>query len=163
MTTDKSQERIRTIPSHSDVVVVGSGLGGLLCAIELARQGFKVCVLEQHRVAGGYAHSFRRKGYHFDISLHAIGGLAPGCLTHGVLNSLGIYDKLNIKQCDMLLEADYPDLSISLPNHPGGALEELCAVHQRMSVRMVRTSRVPERHSMRTTTGSWMRAISSTS
>ena len=120
------KERIRLIPPHSDVVVVGAGLGGLLCAVELARQGYKVTVLEQHSVAGGYAHSFRRKGYHFDISLHSIGGLAPGDLTHGVLSSLGVFDKLEIKRCDTLLEADYPELSLSLPNHPGGALDELC-------------------------------------
>ena len=82
------------IPENNDVIVIGSGLGGLTCALELARNGLKVCMFEQYRAAGGYAHSFRRKGYHFDISLHHIGGLGPGNLNHNLLSSLGIIGKL---------------------------------------------------------------------
>eukprot|EP00968_Pinguiococcus_pyrenoidosus_P022561 scaffold3300_cov239-Pinguiococcus_pyrenoidosus.AAC.8 len=41
-----------------DVVVIGSGLGGLSCAALLAKEGLDVLVLEQHYEAGGCAHNF---------------------------------------------------------------------------------------------------------
>jgi all-trans-retinol 13,14-reductase len=55
-----------------DAIVIGSGLGGLSCAAAFARQNFRVLVLEQHVVPGGYATTFKRPGgYVFDVSLHS--------------------------------------------------------------------------------------------
>jgi all-trans-retinol 13,14-reductase len=55
-----------------DVVIIGSGLGGLSCGTAFARQGFKPLVLEQHYVPGGYASTFKRPGgFVFDVSLHS--------------------------------------------------------------------------------------------
>jgi phytoene dehydrogenase-like protein len=53
-----------------DVVVIGSGLGGLTSANRLARSGHTVLLLEHHHQLGGLATWFKRKGHIFDVSLH---------------------------------------------------------------------------------------------
>jgi phytoene dehydrogenase-like protein len=55
---------------HYDVVVIGSGLGGLTSANRLAKSGHSVLLLEHHHQLGGLATWFKRKGHIFDVSLH---------------------------------------------------------------------------------------------
>jgi carotene isomerase len=49
-----------------DVIVIGSGIGGLTAAALLSRYGKRVIVCESHNIAGGAAHSFTRRGFTFD-------------------------------------------------------------------------------------------------
>jgi phytoene dehydrogenase-like protein len=49
-----------------DVVVIGSGLGGLSAGALSAKYGHSVLVCEAHSIAGGCAHAFERAGYTFD-------------------------------------------------------------------------------------------------
>ncbi|KAH9750846.1 Amino oxidase domain-containing protein [Citrus sinensis] len=51
---------------EADIVVIGSGIGGLCCGGLLARYGQEVLVLESHDQPGGAAHSFKIKDYEFD-------------------------------------------------------------------------------------------------
>jgi phytoene dehydrogenase-like protein len=55
-----------------DAVVIGAGNGGLVAATQLARQGVKVLLLEQHNVPGGFATSFVRGRFEFEPSMHVL-------------------------------------------------------------------------------------------
>ncbi len=57
-----------------DVVVSGSGIGGLVTASQLAAKGAKVLVLERYLIPGGSGGSFRRDGYTFDVGASMIFG-----------------------------------------------------------------------------------------
>ena len=52
-----------------DVVIIGGGLGGLVSALLLSKEGLKVVVLEQHHKAGGNLQTFTRDGCIFDTGM----------------------------------------------------------------------------------------------
>ncbi|MFB6277252.1 MAG: phytoene desaturase family protein, partial [Halothece sp.] len=60
----------------TDVIVIGSGIGGLSAASLLARYGFQVTVCESHTIPGGAAHGFKRQGYLFDSGPSLYSGLS---------------------------------------------------------------------------------------
>ncbi len=53
-----------------EAIIIGSGLGGLICANYLAKEGLKTLVLEQHFIPGGYCTSFKRGEFLFDSAIH---------------------------------------------------------------------------------------------
>ena len=76
-----SRDWLKGVEDSYDVVVIGSGLGGLSSANYLAKAGHSVLLLEQHYQYGGLATWFKRKGGHiFDISLHGFPhGMVKSC------------------------------------------------------------------------------------
>ncbi len=52
--------------ANFDVIVIGSGIGGLVAGALLARYGKRVLICESHTIPGGAAHSFSRQGFEFD-------------------------------------------------------------------------------------------------
>ncbi|MEM8611789.1 MAG: NAD(P)/FAD-dependent oxidoreductase [Cyanobacteria bacterium P01_H01_bin.105] len=61
---------------RTEIVVIGSGIGGLCCAALLARYGYDVVVCESHSLAGGAAHGFERGGFLFDSGPSLYSGLS---------------------------------------------------------------------------------------
>lgn len=76
----------------NDVLIIGSGLGGLECGALLAKCGLKVLVLEGSNQPGGCMQSFRRGGLYYDTGLHYVGGLAPGQAMHQAFEQIGLMD-----------------------------------------------------------------------
>ncbi|CAN5217006.1 NAD(P)/FAD-dependent oxidoreductase [soil metagenome] len=56
-----------------DVIMIGSGIGGLTAAALLTKAGKRVLVLERHYTAGGFTHMFKRKDYEWDVGIHYLG------------------------------------------------------------------------------------------
>ena len=77
-----------------DVIVIGSGAGGLSAAVALAQAGKKVLVLEQHDRPGGWTHSFTLNGYRFSPGVHYIGDLQDGGGLRRIYDGLGVSQDL---------------------------------------------------------------------
>ena len=115
-------------PGAFDAVVIGAGLGGLSAAAAFARQGFKVLVLEQHSVPGGYASAFTRPGgFTFDVSLHS----TTVGLRNGVANLISGFPEIEdvtFVPHKPLYRAIYPDHDIRVPHRdPAGYVKVLKA------------------------------------
>ena len=95
--------------SDYPTVVIGAGLGGLCCGSFLAQQGIPVTIAEQHTVPGGYATSFTRDAFTFDVSLH--GTAINNNTTASILDRLGVLEKLRMVQLPELY-------SICVPGKP---------------------------------------------
>ena len=69
----KYQKEIKN--SLYDVIVIGSGMAGLVTAANLVSEGLSVLVLEQHFIAGGATTMFKRKDYMFEAGGHRFSGI----------------------------------------------------------------------------------------
>lgn len=108
-----------------DVIVIGAGLGGLVCAAQLAKKGKKVLILEQHNIPGGCATHFKRKDYVFDVALHEIDGLDKQDRKTEVFESLGLMDRIELLPVPELYHFQHKDFSLTLPHEEDKAIEVL--------------------------------------
>ena len=90
-----------------EVVIIGSGLGGLICAHQLAKSGRSVVVLERERQLGGCLQSYRRGEVELDTGMHYVGGLAEGQHLYDAFDALGLmklpWHKLDADGFDLII------------------------------------------------------------
>lgn len=82
------------------IVVIGSGIGGLVSGLVLAKHGYKVQVLEKNHQIGGSLQVFSRDKKVFDTGVHYVGGLDKGENLYRIFKYLEIYDDLKMKRLD---------------------------------------------------------------
>ncbi|MGC3948601.1 MAG: NAD(P)/FAD-dependent oxidoreductase [Chryseolinea sp.] len=84
--------------SNQETVIIGSGLGGLVCGVILAKEGHRVTVLEKNKQIGGMLQIFVRDRVIFDTGIHYVGGLEKGQNLNILFSYLGIMDKVRIRR-----------------------------------------------------------------
>ena len=102
-----------------DAIVIGAGLGGLAAETTLAHSGLEVLLLERHNVPGGYASSFVRGRYEFEVALHELSGVGPPERRGNVyraLEYLGVTDKVEFLHVPELYRAVYLEPPVSEPS-----------------------------------------------
>lgn len=83
-----------------DIVIIGSGLGGLVSALLLAQEGKKVCVLEKNNQYGGNLQTFVRDKTILDTGVHYIGALDKNQNLGKYFSYLNILDDLELSKLD---------------------------------------------------------------
>jgi len=83
-----------------DVVIIGSGLGGLLSAVFLAKEGLHVAVIEQNKQVGGCLQAFSFEKKLFDSCVHYVGALDEGQSQHRLFRYAGILGDLGLNKLD---------------------------------------------------------------
>lgn len=106
-----------------DVIIIGAGIGGLVCGCYLTKKGYRVLIIEQHSKPGGYCSAFTRKGYKFNIGIHSLGGINNGILSK-ILDELEIKEELKFSQSDPSDKIIMPDCITYIRANPNDTIKE---------------------------------------
>lgn len=98
-----------------DIVIIGSGLGGLECGVTLSKEGYSVCVVEQAAIFGGCLQSFQRNGRTIDTGMHYVGSMDDGGIMRQYFKYYGVLDSINYIKLDdnfdRILFGDSPEFA----------------------------------------------------
>ncbi len=81
-----------------EVIIIGSGLGGLLCGYTLSKEGYNVCILEKNNRIGGCVQSFARDGVTFNTGFNYTESLGSGEVLNKYFSFFDIIDKVKFEQ-----------------------------------------------------------------
>jgi len=92
-----------------DVVVIGSGFGGVSSAALLARAGLSVLLCERAEGLGGYAHTIQLGPYKFDPAVRVSYAGGPDGLYNAVLSHLGTAGQVKLVPVERMYDVQLPD------------------------------------------------------
>ena len=111
---------------HYDAVIIGAGIGGLVCGCYLAKAGMKVLILEKNIKPGGYCTSFKIDGFVFDmLSLQSCG---KNDEFGKIIYELGIDRDVTIKRMDLSIAIIAPDYKIKIFSEAEKTIDNLSSI-----------------------------------
>jgi phytoene dehydrogenase-like protein len=88
-----------------NVIIIGSGIGGLIAGNLLAKKGHKVTIFEAHSMPGGYTAGFYRKGYYFESGTLSFEASAS---VFKAMKDIGVFEKIDfVKQSIRFVSEDF--------------------------------------------------------
>ena len=97
------------------IIIIGSGLGGLTCAYILAKNGFRITLLEKNTQLGGCLQTFMRCGIKFETGMHCVGSIEEGQLLHHFFKYLSLLPDVKLSP---LNKQAYDIISIGGERYP---------------------------------------------
>jgi prolycopene isomerase len=125
--------------NNFDVIVIGSGIGGLVTATQLAKKGAQVLVLEKYIIPGGSAGYFEREGYRFDVGASMMFGFGSEGTTNLLTRALDTVDQ-KLETIPDLVQIHYHlpnNLEVKVHKDYGQFLQELGDIfpHERVGIK----------------------------
>lgn len=114
-------------------IIIGAGLGGLICGALLAKEGHQVTLLEKNKTPGGGLACFSRFGINFPTGMHFVGSFHPGSQMDKLCNYLGIRDKLHFvdinKDCFDKVICLNPNFQFRFPKGRKAYTDYICKIY----------------------------------
>jgi all-trans-retinol 13,14-reductase len=111
-----------------DLIVIGSGIGGLTVASLMAQlRHARVLVLERHFQLGGFTHSFSRGERSWDVGLHYVGNMTPGTLARQLFDLVTRRGVQWHKLPRLFEKFEYPDFTFEVPDDEASYRQALSA------------------------------------
>ena len=108
-----------------DVIIIGSGLGGLTAGAKIAKEGGKVLIIEQHDKVGGCATTFKRKDFVFEVGLHEMDGFHRTDMKTKIFNNLGVFKNVDFVEVPEFYRFVNEHYQITIPHEAEKAIEVL--------------------------------------
>jgi phytoene dehydrogenase-like protein len=126
-----------SLNSRFDAIVIGSGAGGLTCALTLAQQGARTLLVEKNQEVGGYAHGSGSQGFYWDHGGHIFLSYRLGMQQRTVFQRLGIDQRIEMVPDQQDFQCVFPDQSMGLAADITVAADGLTArfPHERDGIR----------------------------
>lgn len=100
-----------------DVIVVGAGNSGLMSALTLLNEGYKVLLLDEHNNIGGFSREIRKGRFSFDLTFNKLylNNNDRIYTFNNLLRKVGVLEKVDFIPVPELCRVITPDKNIVLP------------------------------------------------
>jgi all-trans-retinol 13,14-reductase len=101
-----------------DVLIIGSGIGGLSAGIILSRLHFRVAIIEKNHLPGGLMRSYQRDGQDCPVGIHYFGSFGEGESLRRMCDYLGVTESMAVERMGQDGPIDrylFDDFSFDLP------------------------------------------------
>jgi phytoene dehydrogenase-like protein len=108
-----------------NIVIIGAGLGGLSAGALLAKDGYRVTLLEQHSIVGGCATTFDRKDFTCEVGLHEMDGVYTNPQIKKIFDLLDVYKNIEFIKAPEFFKINTKDDTFVMPDGLDSAKEAL--------------------------------------
>jgi len=108
-----------------DIIIIGSGIGGLVSAALLVNSGKKILIIEKEPKPGGYLTEFKNEGFTFDVSLHLLNSCGEGQYAYNIFRDCGIINNIKFLMPKYLYRSVFPDFDLRVPQRDLNSYIEL--------------------------------------